>query len=283
MKLSQKTAAGKALYLVQVPVNTADSYGFRDQSGNFLEFELTKPLALMRSYPDPIYYGYHPAGLPSNVHVVGITLEEGSFGYEVKPQRYGHVFERPDVASYTVPVTSHADKSIEAKVTLQTRSFDGRETASASASMTVEPGKTADIPLSLPFSNRNGWHELKIVIVGGSGGRAAAKNTLSSSSMLPPNTRTYGDARFLTKRDLAFGRSSGKLHADALWIEPGHAEANRPAAGNAAKDRVACRVDSAQKSGFFDADILRKFNYLPKRPTRSFPSCSISRKSIPSK
>jgi hypothetical protein len=99
VKLEQMTAAGKTLYLVRVPINTADFYGFRDQSGNFLEFELTKPTALLRSYPDPIYYGYHPAGLPSSVHVVGITLEEAPFAFEVKPAKYGHVFERPDVAS----------------------------------------------------------------------------------------------------------------------------------------------------------------------------------------
>ena len=40
-----------------------------------LEFELTKQVRTYRGFPDPIQYSQHGAGLPSGVHVFGITLE----------------------------------------------------------------------------------------------------------------------------------------------------------------------------------------------------------------
>ncbi len=188
-RLSQKTADGKQLYLVRVPVNTEDLYGFRDLADQFLEFELTKPLVLGRSYPDPIYYGYHPAGLPSSIHVVGMTLETGTFDYEVKPKQTGFVFEQPEKPGYAIAVKNTSTQPLAAKVTLQSRSYDGDEEKTVSGEVRVGPGESKDAELQFDL-RKLGWHELKVKVE--AGGRTRS-NTLSMV-LLPPNTRTYGDA-----------------------------------------------------------------------------------------
>ena len=188
-RVPQKTADGKQLYLVRVPVNTDDFYGFRDMADQFLEFELTKPLSLGRSYPDPIYYGYHPAGLPSSVHVVGITLEAAAFSYEVKPKQTGFIFEQPERPAHAVAITNAGTAPLTAKVTMQSESYDGGEQQTVTASVKVGPGETRDAELQFDLK-KLGWHELKVTVEAGG---AVRQNTLSMV-LLPPNMRTYGDA-----------------------------------------------------------------------------------------
>jgi hypothetical protein len=188
-RVPQKTADGKQLYLVRVPVNTDDFYGFRDMADQFLDFELTKPLALGRSYPDPIYYGFHPAGPPSSIHVVAVTLEEAEFNYEVKPKQTGFVFERPERPAYAVAVTNTGAQPLSAKVTLQSKSYDGEEQKTVTGEVKVGPGESRDAELQFDLQ-KLGWHELKVTVEAGG---VTRQNTLSMV-LLPPNTRTYGDA-----------------------------------------------------------------------------------------
>ena len=188
-RLPQKTAEGMPLYLVRIPINSEALYGFKDMADAFLDFELTKPLALGRSYPDPIYYGWHPVGPPSSVHVVGITLEEAPFEYEVKPQRTGFVFEQPEPASYAVAVRNTSARPIEAKVTLQSRSHDGEERATVTGSVKLAPGESRDVELKFDLK-KLGWHELKAAVEAG----GSQQHCTLSMVLLPPNQRTYGTA-----------------------------------------------------------------------------------------
>jgi len=189
IKLAQKTAAGKPLYLVKVPVDTTGLYGMRDLATQFLEFELTKPLALTRSYPDPIYYGYHPSGLPSSIHVVGITLETAPFDFEVKPHAFQFIFEQPEKPAYTVAVTNVTGKAIQAKVTLVSKSYDGDERQTVTGKATIKPGQTGQVELSFNLK-KLGWHELKSAVeVNG-----VKRENVLSMVLLPPNPRTYGMA-----------------------------------------------------------------------------------------
>lgn len=251
-RLAQKTADGKPLYLVRVPVDTDGLQAFRHMAHQFLECEFTKPVTLSRGYPDPIYYGYHPAGPPSSVHIVGITLEEAPFGYEVKPARVCHVFERPENPGYTVAITNASTQPIEAVVTMETRSFDGEEKSSTTTRSRVGAGSTADAALSLDLK-KNGWHELKVRVEAGGVTRA---NTLSLV-VLPPNTRTYGNAPNETR----FG----------LWTLWGHFVPLR--AGKfennerylAMLRKLGMRKIAAHRS-FVTADMLKRHHFLPNGP-----------------
>src|SRR5262249_19123258 len=61
------------LHLVTIPLDPNGTAAFSDQ--DHLEFELTKQVRIHRSFPDPIYYSSHGAGLPSGIHVFAISLE----------------------------------------------------------------------------------------------------------------------------------------------------------------------------------------------------------------
>ncbi len=187
-KLSQTTPEGKTLYLVKVPVDTNGLYGLSDQKNSVIDLQITKPVALNRSYPDPIYFGYHPAGLASSLKIHGITLEEAPFDYEVKPNQFAHTFERPQAVLYDIPVTNTSSAPLEATVTLATESYDKTENHKVATTIAVAPGATTSAALDLSAIKKLGWHKLDITV---SAGGVTRSNTLSLVT-LPKNTRTYG-------------------------------------------------------------------------------------------
>jgi len=188
-KLSQKTPDGKPLYLIKVPLDTEGLYGMRDRSDQYLEFELSKPVSLIRSYPDPIFYGYYPVGWPSSIHVVGITLEEAPFEFQVEPKQAHFIFERPEKPVLTVSVSNTTAKAFKAKVRAESASYDGEEKRTVKGNVRVEAGKSGNAELTFDL-RKFGWHELKIAVEAQGVQRAASLSLV----LLPPNTRTNGGA-----------------------------------------------------------------------------------------
>jgi len=249
-KLPRQTADGKALYLVKVPVDTDNFYGFRDMADQFLDFELSKPVSLTRSYPDPIFYQYHPAGLPSSVHVAGITLEEAPFAYTVEPAQTGDIFEQPQQPAYTVTVTNTTGKPFVARVALQTRSYDGTETGGARGQATIGAHATGTVKLAFGLK-RLGWHKLRVAVTADGQTRG---NTMALV-LLPPNTRTYGTAPNETR----FG----------IWALLGHYVPLQVGQNKSQNEtmlamfrRLGLRRISPHES-FFNPDMLKRFDFLP--------------------
>ena len=253
-RLPDKTSEGKALYIVRVPLNSADFYGFRDMAGDYLEFELTKPLALGRSYPDPIYYGYHPAGLPSSIHVVGITLEEAPFSYEVKPKQTGFVFEQPEKPSIAVAVTNTSDRLLVTKVSVNTKSYDATEARALSQTIAIGPGETQEAQFEFDLK-KLGWHELNAEVEATENRRENRHNQLSLV-LLPPNTRTYGDA----PNEVRFGTWNLLGHYTPLSTDK---EENEPILAMFRK--LGLRKIALHES-FFTTEMLKKHNFLPTGP-----------------
>ncbi|NQU12047.1 hypothetical protein HQ590_14730, partial [bacterium] len=252
-KLPQRTAAGKQLYLVKVPLDTAGLYGMHDLADQFLDFELTKPVALGRSYPDPIYYGYHPAGWPSAVHVVGITLEEAPFGYEIRAGAIGHVFERPQQPAYTVAVTNTTDRPLTARVTLKTKSHDGSEKGGGRGRAKISPHGSGVVNIGFDLKNL-GWHELRVDVQAGGHRRGHTQSLL----VLPPNTRTYGNALNETR----FGTWNLLGHYTPLDPDPKSA---RNEATLAMFRQLGLRRFSSHGS-FTTPAILKRLDFLPSGP-----------------
>ncbi len=251
-KLARRTAAGRPLYLVRVPVNTAGFYGMRDMADQFAEFELCKPVALGRSYPDPIYYGYHPAGLPSSIHVVGITLEEAPFGFEVEPTRTHFVFESPERPSVVVRVTNTTTRPIEARVRADTVSFDAAERRTVTGRATIKPGQSGHVELVFDLKQL-GWHGLNVEVEAAGAKRSAALSLVT----LPRNTRTYGSAPNETR----FG----------IWELSGHYAALK--AGDYSdngRTLALFRTLGLRRMGFHQsfvtADMLKQNDFIPNGP-----------------
>ncbi len=147
------------LWLVKIPLDPGRLSAFADM--DIVELELTKKVHLFRSYPDPINYGYHQAGLPSSVHVFAATLGEAPFRFDITPFPFGHVWTSPDVPRYSINVHNRTDARPTGKVTLRTRSYDGTETTEQSHPFTLVDAWSLITPVPV---KRNGYHEITATV-----------------------------------------------------------------------------------------------------------------------
>lgn len=250
-RLNQKTAAGKTLYLVRVPLDTNSLYGMHDQADQFLDLQLTRPLTQTRSYPDPIYYGFHPAGWPSGLHVAGITLEEAPFDYTLTPLQTCGVFERPETPQYEVNLTSNSSRPQQAQVVLETASYDGSEKAGTRGSLSLPAGGSAKLRLAFDLK-RLGWHRARVKVTAGGETRGHELALV----MLPPNTRTYGNTPLETR----FG----------VWELLGHYTPLRPNPADPLNDRYLALYRRLglryypPHLAFVNTDLMKKHGFLPR-------------------
>jgi hypothetical protein len=149
------------LWLVKVPLDPGKLSAFADM--DIIEVELTKKVHQFRSYPDPFIYGYHQGGPPSSVHVYGVTLGEGPVGFELSPDKFGHVWTAPAVPSYTVTLANRSGAAQNGKLTLLARSHDGTETSKQERPVPLAAGQTLKVPLSFPVK-LNGYHDLAVML-----------------------------------------------------------------------------------------------------------------------
>ncbi len=240
------------LYRVRAPIDHRAFYGFRDMHDQFLEFQITKPTALGRGYADPIYYGVHPAGPPSSLRILAITLEEAPFEMEVVPEQFGHLFEQPAQPTYAIRVTNRTSQPLPVEAALETVSLDGRESVSESGSATVPPGAIVDIPIVLPVQSL-GWHSLTATASSGNQSLAADLSLV----LLPPNSRTYGDSTNETR----FG--AWNLWGHHAGFVAGNTERNTQMLALLRKLGIR-RV--AAHSSFLNHEMLKEHDFLPKAP-----------------
>ena len=125
------------LWLISIPLDPAALRSFSDMKT--LEIELAKGMQLMRSHGDPYYYSTHPAGLPSGVHVYALTLEQAEVDFDIKPTRDAHVFTAPEKPGYEVTLENLTDQKRKVRVTLESRSYDGKETARKRDTVSLKP------------------------------------------------------------------------------------------------------------------------------------------------
>ena len=123
VRLADGTAAN--LWLVRIPLDPGRLSSFADL--DVVEIELTKQVRLYRSYPDPINYGLHQAGLPSSVHVYAATLARRRSISPGRRTNFGHVWQAPATASYTATIVNHTATAQKGRLTVVTRSYDGSE------------------------------------------------------------------------------------------------------------------------------------------------------------
>lgn len=148
------------LWLVTIPLDPGRLSAFADM--DIVEIELTKKVHLFRSYPDPFIYGYHQAGLPSAVHIYGITLGQAPVGFTFEPDKFGHVWTSAETPSYTATLTNHTESPAKGKLTVITASHDGSEAlkkeSAFSLGLSDVGGETQKIKLAFPVK-LNGYHD----------------------------------------------------------------------------------------------------------------------------
>ena len=143
IKLSD--GSGAHLWLVKIPLDPGQLSSLADL--RIVEIELTKQVALHRSYPDPMSYSYHQAGRPSAVHVYALTLAEAPVGFTFEPKAFGHVWTQPEVPTYICAMTNHTATAQQGTVEITTRSYDGTESTTQSHDVTLQPGQSTRFEL----------------------------------------------------------------------------------------------------------------------------------------
>ncbi len=154
-------ANGKAgnLYLVTIPIEPGDLACF----GAAMELELAKEVRLYRAWPDPMYYSFHAAGLPSAVHVYGMTLQRPPVALDLQAENGLHVWTAPDKPTYTA--TLRADRPLQSPVTLEltTTSEDGAETLRQTQAIALQPDRAGQVRFELA-PRRYGYHALQLAL-----------------------------------------------------------------------------------------------------------------------
>ena len=155
------------LWLIRVPLDPALLASFSDMET--LDLELTKRVHQYRSYPDPILYGWHGAGLPSGVHVYALSLHRAEVTVSLEPAAVGHVWTTPAVPAYTVAFENQSAANRTVSIQIETRSHDGEETTRQTKSLNLLAGKPGKLNVPVPVK-KNGWHEMTVTM--NDGGRS---------------------------------------------------------------------------------------------------------------
>jgi hypothetical protein len=151
------------LHLVTIPLEPGGLSSLSDL--DHLEFELTKQVRTFRGFPDPIQYSRHGAGLPSGVHVFGVTLERPAVEVDFQPDALAHIWTAPAKPGYTAKLknTSAAEQTIHLELT--TTSRDGLEKTTTKQSAKLAPGAEQVVRLPLALK-KYGYHVVELKISG---------------------------------------------------------------------------------------------------------------------
>jgi len=173
---------GKKPHLVTIPLEPEGLASLSDL--DHLEFELTKEVRTHRSFPDPIYYSAHGAGLPSGVRVYAITFERPSVEVELTPDKFAHIWTAPESPSYTVMLQNRGEQNRDVEFELATISHDGTHKTTQKRRVNVPASGSTKV--SLPLSlRRYGHHDVKLTVKDSQGTRAQTR----SLAFLHPDTR----------------------------------------------------------------------------------------------
>ncbi len=148
------------LWLIRIPLDMGKLSSFSDL--DIFEIELTKNVVQYREYPDPIIYGWHQAGLPSSVHVYGVTLGRCYFNFSINPNKFGHVWTSPEIPSYTTKVTT-GDRKLAGKLTISAASYDKTDIIRLERSIQLPENSSESFSVNIPVK-LFGWYQLQATL-----------------------------------------------------------------------------------------------------------------------
>jgi hypothetical protein len=183
----QLTGGAKVnLHLVTIPLEPNGASFLSNQ--DHLEFELTKQVRTYRNWPDPINYSQHGAGLPSGVHIYGVTLERPAVTVDFQPDAFAHVWTAPARPSYTARLKTTSAAAQAVNLELATTSHDGQE--KTVVKHTIQLGAGAEQAVAFPLAlKKYGYHSVELKIQS-SGETRTQRRSLAH---LHPDTRERGE------------------------------------------------------------------------------------------
>ncbi|MCM8760008.1 MAG: hypothetical protein NC906_09610, partial [Candidatus Omnitrophica bacterium] len=148
------------LFLVKVPLDSAIWQDFKNQS--VIDVDITKEIRLAIRRPDPCRFQTRPLGLPSGVHIYGITFERSPVRMEIDSDQPGHVFNEPEKPVFNVRLSKllpFRECEIEAKAT----DWYGNITTALVQNIKIFNTGITTVPLKLDVKKR-GYYDLAVTL-----------------------------------------------------------------------------------------------------------------------
>ncbi len=187
-RAADETIATKAgnLFLVRVPLGKAIAQDFADRK--VLDVEVTKELRLAIRRPDPCRFTYRPLGLPSGVHLFGLTFERCGFRLVLSSREPGHVFNRPQVPTFEAHMQGLDEVAGSPRLAIEAAATDyyGKTTRVTSRAIPSAAGG-ARVRLPLPVT-RLGHYRLAVSVKRGD---EALLTRETNFALLAPDTRQH--------------------------------------------------------------------------------------------
>jgi len=171
------------LWLVKIPLDMGKLSSFSDL--DIFEVELTKKVVQFRSYPDPIIYGWHQAGLPSSVHVYGVTLGRTKYHFSIEPEVFGSVWTSPEIPSYQVKITAKKP-NFSGVLEITATSYDHSDIIQLKKDVFIQStGEEKKIKIDVP-AKLFGWYQMVAALKTDDSCWVETRNFV----VLAPDTRT---------------------------------------------------------------------------------------------
>lgn len=145
------------LFHVIIPVDPGKMDWFSDLDR--VGLELTKEVKPYRAYPDPLEYSWHPAGLPSGVHIYAATLESVETDIEIQPEAVGHVWTSPSKPGYSINLINKTNSAKTVNLTVSTSDYDGIDRSIQKQTINIPAQKSSNLKITLD-PKRYGLHYL---------------------------------------------------------------------------------------------------------------------------
>ena len=184
-----KTARGN-VFLMRVPLNEPFAQDFRERRS--LDVEITKEVRLSINRPGPARFQLRPLGLPSGVHLFGLTFERAPLRMDVTSDAPGHVWNQPQTPTFDIELLRVGAQSFRGcRVQAEVTDFYGAK--KTLAPIDVDFARTVQRRrVSLPIAvSKRGFHRLKISVYGGRKLDDLILTRETTFALLPPDTRKY--------------------------------------------------------------------------------------------
>ena len=149
-------------FLLRLPINGAFTQEFSDHRA--LDVEITKKLRLAVAKPDAARFQYMPLGLPSGVHIYGMTFERAPLRLFMQGTQTGNVFNEPQTPSFWLRL-EQLDNSRLKDVTVKASAIDyyGNTIDFPSITKVLLPTFRGTLQLPVP---RRGYYALNVTVEG---------------------------------------------------------------------------------------------------------------------
>jgi len=175
------------VFVVRAPLASGDTKQYIiDPKVATLGLELTKELHIAVRYgPDPTRYRIRPLGLPSAVHVIGLTLERSPVQMTVTSPEMCNVFDYGKTPVFAIDLENITGRSKTVTIAVEVTDWYGDKQNKALEAQVPALGKQT-VSIELPQEKR-GWYAVVFRLIDGSGRQMLERNT--TFALLPPDDR----------------------------------------------------------------------------------------------